>query len=307
MSMCINAFKNGAIKMSQLVAEVYEIKPDDFKVAAQVSACYLEVDGHLLLLECSASKPEAGKWGVPGGKMEPDELPEDAAKRELFEETGIAIQHSAIQNIGTLYFRKLGLDCVYHLFKITLSAKPEVRLSNEHPAYLWASAQDLEGLPLMAGFKEALCKYQAALAQKRMIASVNAYLILLEKDQVLLLLRQNTGYLDGYWSLPAGHVEAEESATEGMIREAEEELGITIEAKDLKVVHVMHRKTNRLNVDIFFECRKWKGEIKNQEPQKCERVDFFPFTSLPSKTVDYNAFVLSVLKQGLFYSERGFV
>ena len=67
-----------------------------------------------------------------------------------------------------------------------------------------------------------------------------------------MLLRQNTGYLDNYWSFPAGHVETGESATEGMIREAREELGIILSPDNLQVVHVMHRKTNRLNVDIFF-------------------------------------------------------
>ena len=76
--------------------------------------------------------------------------------------------------------------------------------------------------------------------------------------------------------------------------------------EDLKVVHVMHRKTNRLNIDIFFECHKWKGEIENREPKKCGGLEFFSLNYLPSNTVDYNAFALGAISQGQFYSEWGF-
>lgn len=293
-------------ELKSKTVEVYEIKPEDFKATVQIAACYLEVDGHLLLLEYAASKPEVGTWGVPAGKLEANELPDEAAKRELFEETGIEIQNSCLQSVGTLYIRKPGVDYVYHLFKITLHSKPAVQLSNEHSAYLWAGTKDLENLPLMSGAKELLHKYRAVIAQNRLTASINAYLILRRKDQVLLLLRKNTGYLDEHWSLPAGHVESGESATEGMVREAEEELGIKLSPEDVKVVHVMHRKTNRLNIDIFFECSTWQGEIENRETQKCGGIEFFSLASLPSPIVDYNVTALSALEQRQFYSEWGF-
>ena len=139
--------------MDQVIStQVYETKPEDFKTSVQVSACYLEVDGHLLLLECSSAKEEAGKWGVPGGKTEIHELSEDTARRELFEETGIQVEHSDLESMGTLYFRKPEVDYVYHLFRIALSERPEIRLSNEHPTYCWAKFQDLESLPLNQRF-----------------------------------------------------------------------------------------------------------------------------------------------------------
>jgi 8-oxo-dGTP pyrophosphatase MutT (NUDIX family) len=51
----------------------------------------LDGDGRVLLL--SASDPvDPGKrpwWEIPGGGMDPDESSEDAARRELYEETGI--------------------------------------------------------------------------------------------------------------------------------------------------------------------------------------------------------------------------
>ena len=145
-----------------------------------------------------------------------------------------------------------------------------------------------------------------AAVQERLTTSVNVYLILREKEKVLLLLRKNTGYLDEHWSLPAGHVELGESATQGMIREAEEELGIVVGPEDLKIVHIMHRKTNRMNVDIFFECYNWKGDVENREPEKCGGLEFFSLTSLPSPFVDYNMIVLKPTEEREFYSEWGF-
>ena len=287
--------------------EIYEIKPENFESSTQVVGCYLEAEGHLLVLKYGVSKSEAGKWAVPGGKVERKELPKEAAKRELFEETGIEIQETWLRNLGTLYIRNPNLDYVYHLFNITLPTKPKViQLSDEHSAYLWAKAQDLKILPLLDGEQEILQKYGTFLAQNRITASVNAFLILRNKDQILLMLRQNTGFLDDHWGLVSGHVEPGESATEGIIREAKEELGIDISSSELKVAHVMHRKTNRLNIDIFFECSQWKGEISNQEPEKCKAIDFFSFVSFPDNAIDYNIFALNLIAQGQFYSEWGF-
>lgn len=294
------------VKVTNQTVQVYQVKPDDFKATFQVAACYLQVEGSLLLLQSSHFKSEAFKWGMPAGKLEANELPEEAAKRELFEETGIEIEYSDLESIGTLYIRKPEVDYAYHLFKINLPSKPEILLSSEHLAYKWASTKELETLQLMGGAKEALNKYRSFMANKRVTASVNAYLILKKQDKLLLLLRKNTGYLDDHWGLPAGHVEPGESATEGMIREAKEELGIDLSLKDLRAVHIMHRKTNRLNIDIFFECNNWTGEIENREPEKCGGVEFFSLSSLPSPIVDYHMTALRATEEKQFYSESGF-
>jgi len=285
--------------------EVYETKPEKFNPQAEVAACYLECDGKLLLLLNAPGDSEAGSWGVPAGKLESNEDPLHGAARELFEETSISIDSSQIQPIGSLYIRKPEVDYIYHLFRIKVTSRPEVRLSLEHQNYRWVSAEEMERMPIMIGGKEAYARYRALAAQKRIGASVNAYLILKQEGKILLHLRKNTGYCDGMWSLIAGHVEDGESATEGMIREAHEEIGIQIEPWQLKAIHVMHRKTNRLNVDIFFECASWEGSIINREPDKCERIAFFPLDALPLNVVDYNVTALKAIWEGNFYSEYG--
>jgi 8-oxo-dGTP diphosphatase len=143
--------------------------------------------------------------------------------------------------------------------------------------------------------------------KQRIGASLNVYLILRKGSEVLLHLRKNTGYCDGFYGLVSGHVEEGESAVAAMIREAEEEAGIQIAPHHLKMVHAMHRQTNRNNLDLFFECTEWKGPIINQEADKCASLDFFPAQTLPSNTIDYIADAIKAAPAGHFYSEQGWI
>lgn len=141
--------------------QVYETKPEKFNPQAEVAACYLECDGKLLLLLNALGDSEAGSWGVPAGKLESNEAPLHGAIRELFEETSISIDTSQIQSIGSLYIRKPEVDYIYHLFRIKMVTKPDIRLSPEHQNYRWVSAEEMEMMPIMIGGKEAYARYRA--------------------------------------------------------------------------------------------------------------------------------------------------
>src|SRR3989338_2169193 len=97
--------------------------------------------------------------------------------------------------------------------------------------------------------------------------TIPAVYIFLEKDGKFLVARRcNTGYQDGNYQVPAGHVDEGELPTEAMVREAKEEVGIDVLATDLKLVHVSYRPKhdntdNR--VDFFFRPRTWGGERRS--------------------------------------------
>jgi 8-oxo-dGTP pyrophosphatase MutT (NUDIX family) len=142
-------------------------------------------------------------------------------------------------------------------------------------------------------------------------ASVRAavYLILRQEEQVLLARRYNTGFQDGNYSLVAGHVEADESLTAALIREAHEEAGITLAPTQVEFVHLLHRKSDDdlIYFDFFFVAYEWMGVVVNCEPQRCDDLRWFPMSALPANLVDYVRDVLASLAHGTRLSESGWL
>lgn len=131
------------------------------------------------------------------------------------------------------------------------------------------------------------------------------YLFLLDGDEKLLMAkRENTGFQDGMYSVPSGHVEADESLTDAMIRESIEEIGV--KPLDLEFVHLLYRDNkmginSRTYVDVYFIARSYSGEIENKEPNKCSEVSWISLKDLPENTIPYIKEVLEkVLKKQNF-------
>lgn len=141
--------------------------------------------------------------------------------------------------------------------------------------------------------------------KKRTVTIASAYLILKKENKILLQLRQNTGYCDGMWSLVAGHVEDNEPASQAILREVKEEVGLDLRSSQIEIVHIMHRKSNRFSMDVFFHCSEWQGDVINMEPHKCADIGFFPIDQLPINTVEYHKEVLRLIPNNQFYSEFG--
>lgn len=139
---------------------------------------------------------------------------------------------------------------------------------------------------------------------------VPAVYIILERDtQILLLRRFNTGYEDGSYTMPAGHLDGGESARVAAAREAMEEVGVTVDPKELELVHVMHYlaiEGDHERVSFFFRAKKFSGEPKNMEPQKADDLGWFNPDTLPEKMVWEVRQALDCINQGVVYSEQNF-
>jgi len=138
------------------------------------------------------------------------------------------------------------------------------------------------------------------------------YILFRRDDKILLIRRFNTGYQDGKYSLPAGHVDGGEPAEQAAIREALEEVGVRIKAEDLHFVHLMHRNVEADDryklerVDIFFEAVAWEGELTNCEPEKCDELRWVSPKELPENTISEVAHVLTAVERGEYYSSYNF-
>jgi 8-oxo-dGTP diphosphatase len=116
---------------------------------------------------------------------------------------------------------------------------------------------------------------------------VTVHLLFFREDQVLLLRRFNTGYADGQYSVPAGHLDGGETVMAAAAREAEEEVGIKIGADDMGFSTVMHRMEEDERVDFFIHVYQWDGEPFNAEPNKCDDLCWMNVNQLPANIVPY--------------------
>ncbi|MFE1289729.1 NUDIX domain-containing protein [Streptomyces sp. NPDC058751] len=120
-------------------------------------------------------------------------------------------------------------------------------------------------------------------------AVLDVHLILRNGDEILCALRAGDAYGSGEWALPCGKVNPGESLPAAAVREAYEELGVTIDPADLTVGHTVHGRHDVDHIGVFFEVRTWSGTLTNREPEKCTALRWFPATKLPAPIMDYSA------------------
>ena len=131
------------------------------------------------------------------------------------------------------------------------------------------------------------------------------HLFFFRAGQILLLRRFNTGYRDGEYSVPAGHLDGNETVRAAAQREAAEEVGVQIEADDILFSSVMHRNEGDERVDFFVEVLAWSGEPVNNEPHKCDELRWVDLNSLPSNTIPYVRRAIQSHQRGIRFDEFG--
>ncbi len=135
---------------------------------------------------------------------------------------------------------------------------------------------------------------------------IAAYLIFRKGNKVAFVLRQNTGWMNNHYALPAGKTEIGESLLQTAVREGREETGVSYTPSDLRPVLTVHRHGDDSDwVDLVFEVTKWKGELHNAEPQTHGELVWFDPNELPKNVVPNSRFILAQVALGKTYAEWG--
>ena len=104
---------------------------------------------------------------------------------------------------------------------------------------------------------------------------------------VLLMRRAGTGFFDGLYILPGGHLEPGESIVETACRESLEELGVVVEPGGLIHQGVVHRLSDTNRIDFFVLATRWRNTPRIMEPDKCDDLVWCMRAALPDNTVPY--------------------
>lgn len=108
-----------------------------------VAGVIRDVRGRILLARRTEGRDLAGLWEFPGGKVEPDEVPEDALVRELREELGIeASVGDALVRVPQLYPNK---RLVLDVREVSFRGVPK---GLDGQALAWTPLHALAGYPM---------------------------------------------------------------------------------------------------------------------------------------------------------------
>ncbi|MER7181777.1 NUDIX domain-containing protein [Streptomyces hyaluromycini] len=117
----------------------------------------------------------------------------------------------------------------------------------------------------------------------------------------------DTAYAGNTWHFLAGHGE-QESAIACLIREAQEEAGLSIAAEDVEFVHAVHildAPGTVPRMELVFRARAWSGEPRVLEPDKCADWGWWPADALPEPTVAYTRAAIDGIRHGRLYTAMG--
>jgi 8-oxo-dGTP pyrophosphatase MutT (NUDIX family) len=133
--------------------------------------------------------------------------------------------------------------------------------------------------------------------------AVTVHLLFLREDRILLLRRFNTGYADGQYSVPAGHLDGGETVLAAAQREAQEETGLRIDLENMAFSSVVHRMEDEERVDFFVHVLTWQGEPANTEPDKCDELRWVNIDELPENVIPYVRKAIENHRAGIPFQE----
>ncbi len=127
-----------------------------YKILASGGLIYNSA-GQFLILQTSKGK-DCGKWVIPGGKLDINEAPIEAFVREVFEETGLDIDHINLLGVRD-YTAKSGNH--YHFYDYTsfVVDDKKIRINEESLAFKWITRDQISNFKFTDSIVNFIHKY----------------------------------------------------------------------------------------------------------------------------------------------------
>ena len=107
-------------------------------------AVVVDRSGRVLLVR-RGHPPRAGEWSLPGGHVEPGETPEDAAVREVLEETAVAAR--LVCGLGVVSVEGEGRTYAIHEhLLVPLDEMPRPQAGDDAADARWIDPRDVDAL-----------------------------------------------------------------------------------------------------------------------------------------------------------------
>ena len=103
--------------------------------------------------------------------------------------------------------------------------------------------------------------------------------VLVEMEGGVVLVRRGQPPFVGWWALPAGYIEADESVEQAAVRECKEETGLDVELLELFGVYSFPEGPVQSGIVIFYRARPVGGELRAGDD--AQDVGVFPPDELP--------------------------
>lgn len=123
-------------------------------------------------------------------------------------------------------------------------------------------------------------------------------IVLLLKENKLLLGKRKNGYGSGKYGIPGGRVDPGEKLESALKRELLEETGVmTVKLRLLGPIR--EDQGGFVFVHFAYVCTDFEGEIQVLEPNKCEGWEWFPLDNLPKNILRGHRSAIKMYKEGI--------